>query len=424
VWYETPRVQTWRKENPTVEKWLDRLTTAETRNVFGQALEVFTIWSGKTPQELLDMRREDLKNPDDGFRTLELAEQFIMKGEYPDRRKGREGKTVKVAESCRARRELYLTAIRSFFAHSRLELPRDKTFRIAKSDNVPETETFMDLETARKIIACLKEPYRSLATAALYGGLGRKEALSLNRMWPTIQKQLAEEKDPVRLDFAGRKNNPDSYFTFLPAKILKPHLGKEIPFGVYTKHSKTKRLRPMNESDLLVAWRFAKKRAGVQDKQTFHMLRDLLVTSFYRVGADVTTAQFLTGHGVDSNRYLQIKKAPERAEVEWIKYRQFLDSGVTGETTQQIQQQTQKLESQAEEIKKLREQLNQVIERQEKLMGVSPDTTRDPEQRVRLLEDLRAPDAKRRRRAQAIAWTHATEEQLEAEGLRKKKKAK
>ena len=344
MWYETPRVQGWLKENPAAENWLGRLTTAETRNVFGQALEVFCIWSRKTPKELLDMRREDLKNPDDGFRTLELVEQFIMKGEYPDRRKGREGKIVKVGETGRARREGYLTAIRSFFAHNRLELPRDKTFRIAESDNVPQRETFMDLETAQKIIGCLKEPYRSIATAALYGGLGRKEALSLNRMWSSIEKQLRDEKDPIRMDYAKRKNNPRPYFTFLPAKILKPHLGKEVPFGVYTKHSKVKRLRPMNESDLLVAWSFAKKRAAVEGKQTFHMLRDLLVTSFYRVGADVTTAQFLTGHGVDSNRYLQIMKSPERPEREWSKYRQFLDSGVAGETQEKIQQQGERIE--------------------------------------------------------------------------------
>jgi hypothetical protein len=329
MWYETERVQAWLEENPTAEQWLERLTTSETRNVFGQALEVFCIWSRKTPRELLNMRREDLKlkteNPDADFRTLELVQQFITKGEYPDRRKGREGKTVKVAETCRARRELYLTAIRSFFAHNRLELPRDKTFRITEADNVPQTETFMDLETARKIIGCLKEPYRSLASAALYGGLGRKEALSLNRMWPTIEKQLQEQRDPIRIDFAKRKSNPRPYFMFLPAKLLKPHMGKEIPFGVYTKHSKVKHLRPMNESDLLVAWRYAKKRAGVEGKQTFHMLRDLLVTSFYRIGADVITAQFLTGHGVDANQYLQITKSPDRPEKEWKKYQQFLD---------------------------------------------------------------------------------------------------
>ncbi|MFH0848803.1 MAG: tyrosine-type recombinase/integrase [archaeon] len=180
---------------------------------------------------------------------------------------------------------------------------------------MPQKETFMELDTAQKIIGCLKEPYRTLANTALYGGLGRKEVLSLNRMWPTIMNQLKDARDPVRIDFTKRKSNPHPYFTFLPAKVLKPHLGKEVPFCIYTKHSKVKKqLRPVNESDLHVAWVFAKKRAGVTGKQTFHMLRDLVITSFYRIGADTTTAQFLTGHGVDSNHYLQIMKAPERAE--------------------------------------------------------------------------------------------------------------
>jgi len=375
MWYETARAQTWLKENPPVGNWLGRLTTSETRNVFGQAFEVFCIWSQKTPNQLLDMRREDLKSPNDGFRTLELAEQFILKGEYPDRRKGRQGKIVKVAETCRARRELYLTAIRSFFAHNRLELPRDKTFKIAESDNVPQRETFMDLETAEKIIGCLKEPYRTLATAALYAGLGRKEALSLNRMWPTIEKQLRDEKDPVRVDFAKRKSNPRPYFTFLPAKLLKPHLGKEIPFGVYTKHSTTKRLRPMNESDLLVAWTCAKKRADVTGKQTFHMLRDLLVTSFYRIGADVTTAQFLTGHGVDSNQYLQIMKSPERPEKEWRKYREYLEKGADTKTLTEVRealasrdQRIEQLEASVKELKHLLQFSMQTSQRRADIM--------------------------------------------------------
>jgi hypothetical protein len=368
VWYETERVQGWLKENPTAQQWLDRLTTQETRNVFGQALEVFCIWSRKTPKQLLDMRHDDLKNPDDGFRTLELVEQFIMKGEYPDRRKGREGKIVKVAETGRARRELYLTAIRSFFAHNRLELPRDATFKITESDNVSEKETFMELDTARKIIGCLKEPYRTLASAALYAGLGRKEALSLNRMWPMIEKQLRDEKDPVRIDFAKRKSNPRPYFTFLPAKILKPHLGKEIPFGVYTKHSKTKRFRAMNESDLLVAWRYAKKRAGVEGKQTFHMLRDLLVTSFYRVGADVTTAQFLTGHGVDGNQYLQIMKAPERPEKEWKRFAEYLEKGVDVQTLTEVHELRSDLTSRDKRIEELEKQVAKFNEWREEML--------------------------------------------------------
>jgi len=307
--------------------------------VFGQAFEAFCIWSGKTPAELLEMRRQDLKDPNDGYRTLELVQNFILHGEYPDKRRGREGQIVKLSESGRARRENYLSAIKSYFTHNRAELQEDRSFKIRDTDNVPHNESFMELNTARAIIGALKEPYKTLATAALYSGMGRKEALSLNRVWQNqIVPQLQAGKDPVRIDFAKRKSNDRPYFTFLPSSLLRPFIGKDTPFEIYTKHSKTNKvLRPVNESDLQIAWSYAKKRAGIKGKQTFHQLRDLLVTSFYRVGADIITAQFLTGHGVDPNNYLQITKSPERPEREWQKYRQFLDSGSTSESQEQLE---------------------------------------------------------------------------------------
>jgi len=276
------------------------------------------------------MRREDLKNPDDGFRTLEVVQDFLLHGEYPDRRKGCEGRIVKVAETSASRRELYQTAIRSFFAHNRLELPKDKGFKIRESDNVSQNPTYMDLSTARKIIGCLKEPYRTIADISLFSGMGRKEVLSLNRIWRSkIVPQLQADKDPIRVDFVKRKSNNLPYFTFIPANLLKPFANKDIPFQIFTKHSKTeKTLRPVIATDLRVAWSYAKKRAGVVEKMTFHMLRDLLVTGFYKIEADVVSAQFLTGHSVDGNHYLQITNAPERAESEWLKYRRFLETGM------------------------------------------------------------------------------------------------
>jgi hypothetical protein len=156
------------------------------------------------------MAKEDLMNadPDGRIRTLRLVQDFILHGEYPSRARGREGRMVRVAEARASRRQLYYVAIRSFFAHSNRELPRDKKFKIQDSDNVAPNESFMELGTARAIIGALKEPYKTLATIALYAGMGRKEALSLNRIWKSqIVPQLEAGKDPVRVDFVKRKTN-------------------------------------------------------------------------------------------------------------------------------------------------------------------------------------------------------------------------
>jgi hypothetical protein len=138
----------------------------------------------------------------------------------------------------------------------------------------------------------------------------------------------------------------------------------------------------MNESDLLVAWRFAKKRAGVEGKQTFHMLRDLLVTSFYRVGADVTTAQFLTGHGVDANQYLQIMKTPERPEREWKRFAEYLESGIDVQTLTEVHELRSDLTARDKRIEELERQVAKFNEWFEKMVHDAKETKEKEGQKI------------------------------------------
>jgi len=94
-----------------------------------------------------------------------------------------------------------------------------------------------------------------------------------------------------------------------------------------------------------------------------------MITTFYRLEADIVSAQFLTGHSVDHNRYLQIMKAPERAEREWSKYRQFLDSGVTGETQEKIQQQGERIEDLTRQLADAELRRTQTIELAQTLLS-------------------------------------------------------
>jgi hypothetical protein len=120
------------------------------------------------------------------------------------------------------------------------------------------------------------------------------------------------------------------------------------------------------------------------------MLRDLMITTFYRVGADIVTAQFLTGHGIDANRYLQITKTPERPEREWQKYRQFLDSGITTESQERIAEISRdyeelkgKIRNYEETISNLKTDLSDVRERLRSQVPASPH-----EHAMRLLESI------------------------------------
>ena len=277
------------------------------------------------------MRRQD----PDGYKTLDHLQEFILHGEYQDKRRGHEHRTAKVAESGVKRRLMFYTAVRSFLRHNRAPLPQE-TFRIADEER-ESAITYMTLEQARAMIGALKDPYRTMMTASLYGAMGRGELLMLNRLWPRIRQQLLEGKDPIQIDFGRRKTNPNPYFTLMPAKILKPYEDIEAnPFQGKAKKGIPRIYRPVKDSDLWVAWRFARKRTGIKEKIKIHMFRDLFRTLCYKVGVRPETSEFLMGHRVDKSNYLQIQREPETVIQEWQKLRVYLESGLGPEVSEEI----------------------------------------------------------------------------------------
>lgn len=347
MWIQSPKAQAWIKANPTVAKWLSRIGSNETRSTYGQCLQAFCEWSGKSPRELISIREADPKN---GWEILDVLQKFILEGTYQDKRRGHENRLVKVAETGRKRKESYYVAARSFFMHNRLELPRDRSFRIAENGREAGV-SYMNLDQARAIIGALKDPFRTMFTAALYSGMRRGELLMLNQLWPDIRKQLKEGRDPVRIRFGSRKSNVKEYFTCVPPKVFKPFQDIEAnPFQSFAKKGIPRVLRPIKDYDLQVAWRFARKRAGVDVPVTGHMFRDLFMTLGFKVGVRKETSDFMLGHVVDAYHYLQIKNEPEAVEREWQKLRVYLDSGISPETGEKILKQDGEIASLKEQV--------------------------------------------------------------------------
>jgi hypothetical protein len=185
--------------------------------------------------------------------------------------------------------------------------------------------------------------------------MGNNELLYLNEFWPTIRKQLTEGADPIRVDYGRRKSNVNPFFTLIPSKLLSPYVDvRETPFlSLKIMKGKKAERKPITATDLWVAWKGARKRAGIREPVKGHMLRDLFTTLAFKVGMRHETSNFLTGHVVDRNEYLQIIREPNTVIREWEKLRNYLDSGVDNETREIMVKQSL-------EIQELRKELNEI----------------------------------------------------------------
>ena len=146
--------------------------------------------------------------------------------------------------------------------------------------------------------------------------------------------------------------------------LLRPYAKEETtPFTVWTKRG-TRHRRPVEDYGLRVAWRLAKKRAGIRRAYRPHMLRDLMRTNWYRCGLRPETGQFIVGHEVDRYNYNQIRKAPEIVEEEWQRYREYVESGVK----KKLRKENRELREKIEQIAGYREDLQDGQNRLQELL--------------------------------------------------------
>jgi integrase len=295
-----------------------------------------------------------------GYVMLDLLQSFLTHGKVEIKRTYKAtgniiARTTVIPETSKKYRKFLYASVQSFFIHNRAALPRDK-WRVpesaARTGRVKPT--YMPLVEGRNIIGACKTPYKELFSMMLYSGMGVSELLSLNdaAMWARVRKQLADGKDPVRMDFAYRKNNPKPYFTFAPAPLLKPFSGLDAPAF------KTNRARgkPITEDDLRSAWKFARLRAGVDRRVTPHQFRDLLHTEgLTETRLEKHYVDFLTGHVVDPLQYTQLYEKPGRVLEAWSKWRTYLDEGPSVATKEELtarDQTIQHLQQQIDELRK------------------------------------------------------------------------
>jgi hypothetical protein len=296
----------------------------------------YCLCASKTPDQLIAERQDKTLDPD-GYKSLDQAQQFILSGVIKTKKVYPNGrvfeKTIQISELSRKRRELLYAAIKSFYKHNRAALPAE-SFRITENhtaENAVEPKTtYMPLNDAKAAIAACKTPYRELFSCMMYGGLGRREVMLINNMWPRLKEELRSVKDletPIKLSYNFRKKQEElAFFTFVPAKLLLPFVDEKGPWMVRV-HGGKGRKEPMTGWHYLKPWHHACKVAQIKNDVIPHFFRDLMLTDgFVNVGIKQEYLQFMTGHTVDKNLYLQLGKKPEAVLAEWMKWRDYIES--------------------------------------------------------------------------------------------------
>lgn len=353
----------WVGEHPSVKSWLSRIGEGSRPRYLGHAYDFF-MWlqmnggefSEKSPEELLDLQDKTVGR--ERYKQLDFLQKWVQSREARFKTK-----------------QVMYSALKSFYEHNRVPLPRDRRFRI--TSNKPAVEGKLVLEDLKKIILSSNRLYQTVFLFLFQGGMGVGEFEFLNtpQCWSEqIEPQLTRTCTRLKIELPGRKRrrNRQGYYTFVgkdAVDALKRYLKQrgpvnqgETPFvnekgkpvskedirkyfhrharevGVIKQvtpscpkcHGETRRVRRrLNGSHKVIyvcnrcnqetpaseiQMKWSEVRYGVNP----HELRDLFRSEWELSPSKGVAAEFFLGHNIDPNEYNKITKLhPEWAEQQY-----------------------------------------------------------------------------------------------------------
>ncbi|MCW3991185.1 MAG: site-specific integrase [Candidatus Bathyarchaeota archaeon] len=292
------------------------------------------------------------------YRVLDLVQEFV--GE----REGRQ----------RSKSFVY-SAIRSFFMHNRVDLPRDRSFKVRSE--APNVVGDLTVDEVRRVLYSCNECYRAVFLCMFQGGMGGGELIHWSdRGWSSLYDRLRRGLHPVRVDLPGRKQrrNRSPFYTFLgrdavdALKVwLRVRLGDAEAIFINQFGA------PLDEHSLRMYWTDHLKRLGIVEQppdagpstrygKNPHELRDLFRTRWQKSGAAAEAAEFFMGHVIDPNEYNKAFRDEDYAAGEYLKAEPWLNilsedpEKVPVRDYRRLQQRLQ------EERRELREELRELRE--------------------------------------------------------------
>jgi hypothetical protein len=387
---ETPRIdssamvlsttierESWAEGSPLVSEWLKPLRPS-TRRQYLMSLQRFYQWlqspenggelAGKSLGEILEFQERAVGR--DKYKLVDLVQRWIQS--WGPRARGTKAGPY--------------SAIRSFFAYNRVELPRDARFRIRPDYPVEPGE--MSVQDFRLILGTANVMYRAVFLVMFMGAMGEEEFLAFNRQWEYVGPQVRAGESFVKVRLPGRKKARDEapYYTFISGDALdalkrylsevrgEPRIGEAIfltdkgtpvsarrvrsafteaslKAGVIKRPDKrcpkcggaVKRIRrPVTPGSRQRVYKmflrclrcgetipFTKEyhlsNVGLRYRVHVHEMRDLFRTEWQKSGADPFVAEYLLGHEVDPNRYNKFYHDVDYVRGQYLKARPYLN---------------------------------------------------------------------------------------------------
>jgi integrase len=284
------------EDSPVVKGWTSRIAPS-TAQVYLFRFKGWLKWmgenggefSGMGPDELIAWQRTtDRQNE---YRILDLAQAWVL---------GQNGQR-------KGTKENMLKSVRSFFAHNRAELPRDKSFKLRSEK--PMVPNLLTVEEIRRVALASNKTFRAAFMVMLGGGLDQESMVYWsNNGWPDLRKQLAERRDPIRITIPGRKASKNetefsSYVTGDALDALITHVkergeGDGQIFRNQFGERLTKKalsyywLRKLKELGIVTRANMDVQRYG----RGLHNLRDTFRTLWVQSGAKPHIAEAMMGH--------------------------------------------------------------------------------------------------------------------------------
>lgn len=241
----------------------------------------------------------------------------------------------------------------------------------------------MTLRDLERLVSVMKVREQAMMLVMIQSGMGvgefvhqfnicecRKEWLKHNGhvCEPVkVMEQLRERKFPIKIEIVGRKSNPEPYYTFIGRDAIEA-LKRYLNYRAQLIRNAQKRMReleekeragksllewetralqnyrerltkltpewkegepifisnflnPIQEANIQVAVRTAKKQTGLTDREfTPHTCRDIFKTTCAHCGVNDTISEFFIGHKLDAMGYNRLHEMfPEDIEAEYLK---------------------------------------------------------------------------------------------------------